>query len=649
MATEIFYKVLFLGFCLIFSKAASAQPVLFEQPLSPRTASYDIAVRLDAESRTIHGEETLTWHNKSREPAGELQFHLYLNAFRNSRSTLLKEGGADWVEKLAEDDGWGYSEVTRITLETGDDLTGLMEYIHPDDDNEDDRTVFRVPLPRAVPPGKKIEVNMEFTARLPTPPFERSGAFKEYFFAAQWFPKVGVWRDGKWNCHQYHSTSEFFADFGVYNVCMTVPEGNIVGATGLEYEKKDNGDGSATHCYHAEDVHDFVWTTSPNFVEFTGKAQDVDIRVLMQRGHKGQGERHLAAARLAVEYFQDWFGDYPYPNLTVVDPRDGARGTGGMEYPTLITAGTFKGMPEKVRPVEMVIIHEFGHNFWYHLVASNEFEHAWLDEGINTYCEIKIMDELWGKASAAEILGMELDNMQMRRFSYITAPDYDPIERNAWEFYNHDSYRAMAYSKPALMLLTLDRHIGWETMREILRVYFERWKFSHPKTQDFVDVANEVAGQNLDWFFDQALYSNAVLDYSVDYVSSEEIEPGWGYDYTMKVLDDEVIPQAPKNEERIYLSKVNVRRLGEFRFPVEIEVEFEDGEKIREHWDGKELWKKYEYEKPVKLVSAAVDPDQKVPLDTDWKNNSKTLKQQRSEKEGNYWLDMIRFLLDPGL
>jgi len=163
-----------------------------------------------------------------------------------------------------------------------------MEFIHPDDDNAEDKTVFRLPLAKPLAPNDSIVVNIDFTAKLPQPPFARTGAKEEYFFVAQWFPKIGVYIDHQWNCHQFHANSEFFADYGVYNVKMTVPEKNILGATGLLVEKKPNGDGTATHFYHAEDVHDFAWTTSPEFVEFTGKTQDVEIRVLLQPDHVDQ-------------------------------------------------------------------------------------------------------------------------------------------------------------------------------------------------------------------------------------------------------------------------------------------------------------------------------------------------------------------------
>jgi hypothetical protein len=361
-----------------------AQPVIFTEPLSPRIANYDIDVKLNTETRMLEGREILTWYNKSNDAVHELQFHLYLNAFRNNRSTFMIEGGSRHRDfRIARKEGWGYIEISKINILSGEnsitgikllkmnssemdsaykvfDLTNRIEFIQPDDGNEYDKTVFRLELPNPVPINDFVTLYIEFTAKLPIPPSYRTGAKKEYFFVGQWFPKIGVYTQDGWNTHQFHYESEFFADFGVYNVFITVPVENMVGATGLEVEVTDNDDGTATHFYHAEDVHDFAWTTSPEFVEFNDKTQDVDIRLLIQPDHVEQSQRHLDAAKLTIECFQNWYGDYPFPNLTIVDPRRGASGTGGMEYPTLITGLTRYRLPEGFRLVEDVIIHEFG-------------------------------------------------------------------------------------------------------------------------------------------------------------------------------------------------------------------------------------------------------------------------------------------------
>ncbi len=598
--------------------------ISYSQPLSPRIANYNIDVRLDEPNKMLFGKEVLAWHNKSLDVISELQFHLYMNGFRNSKSTFMKESGGRLRGIKMDKDGWGYIDVKKMTLQSGEDVTSALQFIQPDDGNTEDKTVVRLPLTTPLKPGDSISLSIDFEVKLPQPPFARTGVKEEYFFVGQWFPKFGVYIDGKWNCHQFHANSEFFADYGVYDVRINVPEKNIVGATGLEREVKSNGDGTATHYFHAEDVHDFAWTTSPEFIEVKGKEQDVDIRVLMQPDHIGQGERHLEAAKLAVRYHQNWYGDYPFPNLTVVDPRRGGGGSGGMEYPTLITAGTAYGVPDGIRIVELVIIHEFGHNYWYHLLASNEFEESWLDEGINTYTEIQIMNDAYGSGSAINWLGLKMNDIDLHRGQYISLHSTDPTVKNAWEYASGGSYGVNSYSKPGLILKTFQNYIGKEKMQEIMRAYFERWKFKHPKSQDFVNVVNDVTGTDFNWFFNQALYTAKMIDYSIEKISSNEVKAAEGYDYTFS--DDK--SEKKDDETKEYETEIVVRRIGDFTFPVEVEIVFENGEKVRDKWDGNDLWKKFKYTKASRLKYATVDPERKVVLDINYTNNSRTLEPQ---------------------
>jgi hypothetical protein len=642
---------------------AGAQPVIFEQPLSARIANYAIDVALHAEDRTLDARETLTWHNGSADSLGELHFHLYLNAFRNNRSTLFEESGHWRGTEYAEAEGWGYSEITRIETTSGEDLTDRMEFIQPDDDNQSDKTVFRLPLPKPLAPGDSIRLEIDFVAKLPSPPF-RTGVKEEYFFVGQWYPKVGVFIDGAWNCHQFHSASEFFADFGVYDVHITVPEDHIVGATGIEVDVRSNDDGTATHYYHAEDVHDFAWTSSPEFVAFTGDTQDVRIRVLMQPDRVGQVERYLEATKLAVAYMQDWIGDYPYPNLTVVDPRRGAIGSAGMEYPTLFTTVGAYGLPRGLKLQESTTIHEFAHAYWHLMLATNEFEEPWLDEGFTVYSEAKICAAAYGPVGdQIDLLGVRINNWTYTRAPVIDAAEYDQMARYAWEYYSEGIGAINSYFKPALMLRTLENYLGEETMTRILRTYYERWRFKHPHTQDFIEIVNEVSGQDLSWFFDQVLYSNAVLDYSVSRVKSKKIKAGEGYDFDLKPVaegepdeenrgddsthteddtgishsgtpggraDSEAVADSTQEAEAkdTYLSEVKVRRLGSFVFPVTVEIKFDDGETIRETWDGKDHWRRWRYTRQAELVSATVDPDFLIPLDINYTNNSRTVEPQ---------------------
>jgi len=420
---------------------------------------------------------------------------------------------------------------------------------------------------------------------------------------------------------------------------MTVPGDNIVGATGLEVEVKDNEDGTATHYYHAEDVHDFAWTTSPEFVVFTTDTQDVAIRILMQPDRVALVDRYLSSARIVMGYLQDWIGDYPYPNLTIIDPRRGALNSGGMEYPTLFSTVGLYGMPDGIRMIEGTNIHEAAHGYWQHMVASNEFEEAWLDEGLTTYSEAKILNDVYGPTGdMVDLWGIKINDDAVFRGQYLAYADRDPIVRNAWDFYSSFSYAINSFYHPATMLFTLENYFGKDTMQQIMRTYFERWRFKHPHTQDFIDVVNEVSGQNMDWFFDQALHTNAVLDYTVSWISSKKVDSAKGFDFTIEPFetktsdsnedaeaDDTADADDEEEPEAQYLNRVKVRRLGTFVFPVEVEIEFDDGEIVREQWDGRDPWTEFRYVRPAKLVSATVDPDRKVRLDVNFTNNSRSL------------------------
>jgi hypothetical protein len=208
-----------------------------------------------------------------------------------------------------------------------------------------------------------------------------------------------VLEDTGWNCHQFHAATEFFSDFGSYNVSLTVPRGWNVGTTGVETGAIATADaGKMTKTFAANDVHDFAWTTSPDFVVATRDFSEtglppVKMRLLLQKEHNNQEQidRHFNATAIALRNYGRWFGPYPYEQITIVDPatvfNERAQGgsTGGMEYPTLFTAGSrWKLLAHELRP-ESVTIHEAGHQFWYGIVATNEFENAWMDEGFNTF------------------------------------------------------------------------------------------------------------------------------------------------------------------------------------------------------------------------------------------------------------------------
>lgn len=606
--------------------------------LSERVVSYQFQVRLDPAQKTVTGSEILTWLNASARPVSELQFHLYLNAFKNNQTTMMKESGEAYRRVERKDEDWGYVTIHKIEVVDGPDLTPWMAYIQPDDGNPDDQTVMKVALPSPVNPGEKIALRIAFTSKLPRVR-RRSGFSGDFFMVAQWFPKIGVLQDAGWNCHQYHASSEFFADFGEFKAEITVPEKYIVGATGRRVFERTNSDGSRTYIHEQADIHDFAWTACPDFREFRERYVLAEPRVetemilLIHKAHLNQKDRYAQALRNGIEFYSRNYGPYPYETITLVDPAPGAGGAGGMEYPTLFTGMTMNWIPKGLRLPEMVTIHEFGHGYWYGIVASNEFEEAWLDEGINTYSEIKAMAHYYGAdASMVDLGGLKISDLAFARTPVIASGRFDPIVKTSWEYVSGGSYSLNVYQKTGLMLLTLEKIVGEDVMGRIMRTYYERWKFRHPTTRDFVAVAEEVSGRELGWFFDQTLYSPDKLDYAISSLTAREIIEPEG------IIDEKFMPASKRGKKpgkdsptaKAYRNEIVAVRRGEWIIPQDILITFEDGEKVRETWDGSDRWKRFVYLKKTKIVAAVIDPDQKMVLDVNYTNNSYTLKPQKA-------------------
>jgi hypothetical protein len=663
--------VLFLAFLCTLAGArvlASSQeagqedsgPLEDPPHLSDRILNYRIEVGLDPVEKTVQGQEVLTWRNQSGQPLQDFCFHLYLNAFKNNRSTFVQESSSrplwNGVEEIP-DNYWGYTNIDSIQVAPGQNAIHRQvikrEYIHPDDDNEMDQSVLRIVLDQPLPAGEVIEFQIDFTSRLPRGT-RRTGWAQDYFFVAQWFPKIGVVQEGQWNCHQYHQSTEYFADFGVYDVSFTVPADFVVGSTGKRVDQRDNGDGTTTYRYLQEDVHDFAWTGSPRFLERKRRFSDpplpeVDITLLLLPEHRHLEERYFTSIQHALHYYGNWFGAYPYETITVVDPAYRSN-SGGMEYPTFLTGGGSFWAPEKVLSPEGVTIHEVGHQWWYGMSANNEFEESWLDEGLNSWSESRVqkyayepsrfMRRLFGGIpltfDSVEIPFETGSLASVRRDGKV-----DVMTRRAWEYLGRASYRANSYSKPEMILWTLERWLGEELMLEAMSTYFQRYQFKHPTTRDFIETISEVAQQDMGWFFEQTFFSSELVDYGIETATSKKVPDPKG------VFDDD---QEESPEEQ-YLTEVVVKRFEGAKFPVEVAMVFEDGEEIREEWDGQDRWHRYRVERPARLKYAEVDPERKLLLDIDPTNNSHYAKEEEgfslaTRKWASKWLFWLQNLLE---
>ena len=389
-------------------------------------------------------------------------------------------------------------------------------------------------------------------------------------------------------------------------------------------------------------MHDFAWTTSPAFVERRERFESpglpaVDIRLLLQAEHAEQAQRHLDATRAALKYYGLWFGPYPYGQITVVDPvtifnaRAQGESTGGMEYPTLFTAGTRWYAPWLGSQPESVTVHEAGHQFWYGLVATNEFEHAWMDEGLNTYSTERAMAEAWpGRFVTVERYfgGMipwsyadvrwsrDVDGSRLNTFRPVAG--YDAQSTPSWQVLAGVGEPDQLFEDGAVARDTgkTDR-VADDTANpdDVLPA----GAFRHPTPEEFFAIANEIRGQDLTWFFDAVHRSAARFDYAVSQVTVRRAIrrssfAGWR--------------TASSRRRSACASTMASRRT--------------------ESWDGREPWRSFHYTRPARIASVQVDPEHVLLLDLNYTNNSWTARpraETASKKWALRWLTWFEDLL----
>lgn len=596
-------------------------------------------VVLDIEQKRLTGKTYLSWKNIGSTEVDHMLFHMYYNAFRNSQSTFFKERGVpDFLtENIDENCGWGWTHILSMQDDNGNDLTQSLRYIQTDDDNIEDKTVLRVELANPIPAGETITFSFDWAAKIPQT-MPRTGYNQEFYFFAQWFPKLGVYEpagmryateDG-WNCHQYHSSGEYYSDFGNYEVSMTVPENYMVASSGKQVRLEKKGNQKTWH-FKVDDVIDFTWSASPHFIRIDDTYKDTEIHLYSYPSKIHLKEKLIPTLQYSMEYLDNTLGPYPYPTISIVDPPIHGMYTGGMEYPTLITTLSFQCFPDGVKTAETLVAHEYIHQYFMQMVATHEVEEPWMDEGFTTYFEGRILNSYLGeKSSTINWLGVTVGNREWNRTEFFNEnPVIASNARKSWQ-YKHGGYGPISYNKTALWLETMEGLIGLETMDEIFKTYFELWKFKHPARQDFIDVVNQIIIKNhptafpegMDWYFDQVLFGTGLCDYAVASIENETTRSRRGF---FKNIDACEIDEASASD--LYTSTVILHRLGEVHLPIEVKITKADGSSEIYNWDGLERSAEIVVTGEQKVISAEVDPEYKISLDHNYLNNSYSVEQ----------------------
>ena len=632
-----------------------------EPTLSDRVVAYRIQATLDPDKHTITGKQQLTWRNRSDRPVRAVYLHLYLNAFEGPGSTFYTEqrnnhfGFRSGVS--VKEGGWGYTRLQRVA-QGGSKVA--WRYVQPDGGPATDRTVVRLDLPDAVAPGGSTTLDIDFFNQLPRVS-ARTGYYGTFHLVGQWFPKIGVLElpgergatAPRWNVHEFHLHSEFYADFGEYDVSLTVPKGWTVGATGEEEGKPVERGDTITHRFVQADVHDFAWTADKRYAKpldgvYHGANGPVKVRVLYHPEYAHNAKPVLDATIASLTYFSKTLGDYPYRTVTAVIPPYNADEAGGMEYPTFFTASSYANVDKGTLSryaLDFVTIHEFGHGYFYGILASNEFEEPMLDEGLNEYWDHRMnvangeqvqASSWWSRLIGARIAVGEFES---QRLGGMLSEPADPLGNNSWHRFSSGSYGTV-YSRTATMMHDLEQQVGKAALERAFKQYYAQWKFRHPSIADFREAMAEGTGQRalVERLFADQVYATRKVDDRIAEFDSDEVLPAPGMveykgkpveltqdhlDKAVQKVRDRWTKQNPKADADKrgpfpYLTRVLVRRDGA-AVPQTLLVRFADGTSRSFQWNDTagERWWRVGVTSRSRAVSVELDPERRIFLDKD--------------------------------
>ncbi len=480
-------------------------------------ANYTIDVSLNEKEHSLDGFEKIDYTNNSPDTLKFIWFHLWPNAYKNDKTAftdqMLENGSTKFYFSDKEQKGY----INRLDFKVNN-ITAQVE------DHPQHIDIVKIILPTPLSPERTINITTPFHVKLPYN-FSRGGHDGQSYQATQWYPKPAVYDKKGWHPMPYLDQGEFYSEFGSFDVSITVPKNYVVAATGelqnieekewlktrssftwepIKGKEKTTGGQmkttyqlfpesdkqSKTLQYKQNNVHDFAWFADKRFiVNFdtcrlaSGKV--IDVFTYYTPKHKDIWKNSVGNSKSAVRHYSSLVGEYPYSIVQVVQGPESFGG--GMEYPTI----TVISPTGNAKSLDNTINHEIGHNWFYGILGSNEREHPWMDEGINSYYDDKYKVSKYGEQPKIDRLAFET--------KAVTKTD-QPIELSS-EKYSEANYGLVAYYKTAEWMRYLESQLGAETFKKAMQEYYRRWQFKHPQPEDFKKVMEESSGKNLDSAF----------------------------------------------------------------------------------------------------------------------------------------------------
>jgi len=521
-------------------------------------ADYKIQIKLNEDTRSVKGSETITYTNNSPLTLKYIWLQLDQNIF-------AKES----INNLTRPWGGGDSSVDFSTLRRQNFMDkfegGFQELSIKINNKSPDTnlvgTHIRINLEQPLKPGESTSLDIEWAYALVEENavrarngYETFEDGNDIFLMAQWYPRVTVFSDYEgWHNKEFIGNGEFTLEFGDFEVDISVPSDHVVSATGVLLNESDvlspiqkkrmkqarksekpmfiitpdeaydneleKSTDYKTWSFKAENVRDFAWASSRKFIwDAAGYKQDSKENPLVmamsfypKEGEPLWSKYSTEAVMHTMKVYSKYSFDYPYPTAQSVNGP-----VGGMEYPMI----TFNGPRTELEDdgtrtysrsekefLIGVVIHEVGHIYYPMIVNSDERQWTWMDEGLNTFVQY-LAEQEWD-------INYRSDRGEPRWMTEFMSSSYQvPIMTNSESLLQFGNN---AYGKPATALVVLRETIlGRELFDQAFREYSVRWKFKRPTPYDFFRTMEEASGVDLDWFWRGWFYSTDHVDIALN-------------------------------------------------------------------------------------------------------------------------------------
>ncbi|MFK8163106.1 MAG: M1 family aminopeptidase [Lewinella sp.] len=532
-----------MRFFLLFSSlylscSLAAQTAYFQQDVS-----YDIEARLDDEAHELNAHLKLTYTNNSPDTLVKIGFHLWPRAYSSDKTAFAKQMLRNGSTRFH------FSERKRRgTLDSLSFTVGGQPAEHQFDAQHPDIAWVSFTATPLLP-GKTVTIETPFRVRIPAS-FSRLGHVGTSYQITQWYPKPAVYDRKGWNVMPYLDQGEFYSEFGNFRVELTLPTNYVVAASGTLQEAEErrwlmdkgnndreelarraaandlsenyvaepfprSGTAFKTITYTADKVHDFAWFADKRFkvlhdtLQLPGQSEAIDVWSMFTETEAALWIKSTDYLKRATRFYSEQVGAYPYPQVTGLQSALSAGG--GMEYPMI----TVIGQNADAASLDQVLAHEVGHNWFYGILGSNERDHPWMDEGLNTFYEERYMAKFWPqKPKGIGILGRQVDYNRLG-YHYTARRGIDQAPDTRSDSLSRINYWVGAYSKPAMALQELEAYVGTARFDAAMQAYYDGWKFRHPQPEDFFAAMETGLGKNLRPWFPDAFLTTKTSDWAI--------------------------------------------------------------------------------------------------------------------------------------